>query len=69
MNSYHELIYIDIFNARVCSDGTWDEALEWLRLNNPAGTSDNWQKKDNLPQALPVVCANNPGRTHYMFVC
>jgi|HubBroStandDraft_6_1064221.scaffolds.fasta_scaffold529609_3 hypothetical protein len=68
-NKHHELIYTDILNARICSEGTWDEALEWLRLTNPAGTSNNWKKKDDLPQALPVACANNSGRTHYMFVC
>jgi len=68
-NEHHQLIYSDILNARVCSDGTWNEALEWLRATNPAGTQNNWQKKDGLPQALPVKCADNPARAHYMFIC
>lgn len=64
----HELIYQDILNARVCSDGTWDEALEWLRGTHPAGTTGNWSKKEE-ENCKPIACADNPQRTHYMFWC
>ena len=69
MTDPHELIYIDLLNARVCSAGTWDEALEWLRAMHPAGTTGNWSKKDWLPEAAPIACDNGDGRTHYMFSC
>lgn len=64
----HEMIYMDIFNARVCSIGTWDEALEWLRTQNPAGTTNNWHKKEDA-NCAPVQCADDEKRTHYMFIC
>lgn len=62
-------IYQDTFNARVCSSGTWDDALEWVRLHHPAGTSNNWQKKTEPESAMPVICANDPKKKHYMFIC
>jgi hypothetical protein len=65
----HQIIYTDLLNARVCSTGTWDDALEWLRATSPAGTEDNWQKKQTPVEALPVPCADVPARTHYMFIC
>ena len=65
----NEIIYMDLLNVRVCSEGTWDEALEWLRSTNPAGTSNNWEKKTEPKEALPVACVNGKGRTHYTFIC
>lgn len=65
----HELIYHDMLNARVCSTGTWDEALEWVRRRYPAGTSHNWQKKTEPEAALPIQCDDDPEKTHYMFIC
>jgi hypothetical protein len=64
----NELIYMDTLNARVCSSGTWDEALQWLRRENPAGTTGNWVKKEQ-ENCAPVKCANNSEMTHYMFTC
>jgi hypothetical protein len=64
----HILTKNGIFQAQVCSTATWDEALEWLRATNPAGTSGNWQKHDGAAFA-PIACAQHPERTHYMFSC
>lgn len=64
----YELIYEDIFNARVCSTGTWDEALEWLRVHHPAGTFNNWSKKE-AENCAPVACSNDATKKHYMFWC
>jgi hypothetical protein len=64
----HILTINGILNAQVCSDGTWDEALEWIRTTNPAGTSNNWVK-DERPEVAPVTCESYPERTHYIFTC
>ena len=64
----HELIYMDLLNARVCSSATWEEALEWLRENHAAGTANNWSKKE-LSGCEPLKCSDDPERTHYMFCC
>ena len=53
----------------VCSSGTEDEALEWVRSYSPAGTTNNWCKIDNPKQnELPIKCGEGKG-THYLFVC
>ena len=64
----HILTMNRILQAQVCSSGTWDEALEWIRRVNPAGTENNW-KKDERPEAAPVTCDLHDDRKHYMFVC
>jgi hypothetical protein len=64
----HILTKNGILDAQVCSTGTYDEALDWIRKVNPAGTSNNWSKNTEGPFA-PVRCAEHPDRTHYMFVC
>jgi len=64
-----DLLRVGILNSQVCSDGTWDEALEWIRRTNPAGTQNNWSK-DERPEVAPVPCASNPHtRKHYVFKC
>ena len=68
MSEKHELIGNRIFQARVCSEGTWDEALEWIRQTNPAGTQNNWQKHKG-DAFIPVKCSDNPDRWHFMFEC
>ena len=65
----HILTISGALQAQVCSEGTWDEALEWLRLNNPAGTIGNWFKHDDEKDFQPVKCADHKNRTHYMFKC
>lgn len=68
-----EVIYQDFLNCRVCSNGSWDETLEWVRKNCPAGTENNWQKKEGIldagKNAAPVECGNGNGMMHYMFIC
>lgn len=64
----HILTKNGIIDAQVCSAGTNDEALEWIRTTNPAGTTNNWQKNNDGPYA-PVPCADDKSRTHYMFIC
>ena len=64
----HILTYNGLLQAQVCSTGTWDEALAWLRATNPSGTTNNWAKHEGETFA-PVLCDEHPGRTHYMFEC
>lgn len=64
----HIMTKMGLLNAQVCSEGTWDEALEWLQKKNPAGTSNNWQKDDRA-EVAPVKCKDHPERTHYIFTC
>jgi hypothetical protein len=67
----HKVIVTKILRIQVCSTGTIDEALEWVRENHPAGTTNNWCKQDNEKLA-PVDCedpAEQRGRKHYIFEC
>lgn len=66
--THHTLLVNGMVDARVCSTGTYDEALEWIRKENPAGTQNNWQKHEDGKFA-PIKCADDPERTHYMFIC
>jgi hypothetical protein len=52
----------------VCSTKTEEETLEWLRLNRPAGTSNNW-RMDFKETSRPLQCASHSERKHYYFVC
>ncbi len=62
------LTRMNLLQAQVCSSGSWDDALDWLRATNPAGTQNNWQK-DERPEVAPVACADDAKNTHYVFVC
>jgi hypothetical protein len=64
----HVLTHNGLFQAQVCSAGTWDEAEQWIRTTNPAGTTNNWSKYEG-ETFKPVPCSDNPNRTHYMFEC
>jgi len=64
----HILMKVGLLNAQVCSEGTYDEALDWLQKSNPAGTVNNWQK-DERKEVAPVKCADDSKRTHYIFEC
>lgn len=64
----HVLTKNGVLDAQVCSTGTYDEALVWIRYYNPAGTANNWGKNEDGPFA-PVKCARDSTRTHYMFIC
>ena len=64
----HVLTKMKLVDAQVCSEGDYDEALDFIRQEHPAGTENNWQKNAEGSYA-PVRCAEYPERTHYMFVC
>ena len=64
----HILTQNSILNAQVCSAGTIQEALDFIRYTNPAGTQNNWGI-DERPEVAPVKCAEYPERTHYIFDC
>lgn len=64
----HVIVGYNLLYSIVCSSGTWDEALEWIRRAYPAGTENNWHKAREENQQ-PVTCESNPARRHYMFVC
>ncbi len=67
-NKFHEVTKYSLLNIQVCSSGTEDEALDWLRSACPAGTSMNWQRQEE-PNLKPIACANGNGRMHYVYVC
>ena len=64
----HILTRNGILDAQVCSSGTYDEALDFICKENPAGTSYNWGKNEEENFA-PIKCGKYPERTHYMFTC
>lgn len=64
----HIITYWGILSDQVCSLGTEEEALNWLRVEMPSGTQLNWVK-DERPEARPVQCADDATRTHYLFTC
>lgn len=64
----HILTLNSLIHAQVCSEGDYTQALEWIRINNPAGTHNNWMKNEKGEYA-PVKCEKYPERTHYMFIC
>lgn len=64
----HVLTKNGLLDAQVCSEGTYDEALAFICSQNPAGTQNNWSKNGEGTFA-PLPCADNPKRTHYMFIC
>lgn len=67
----HVLTRMKLLNCQVCSTGTEEEALDWLRESHPAGTLNNWLQYDYTenPEMTPVRCLDHPERTHYMFAC
>ncbi len=64
----HILTYNGLCDAQVCSEGTYDEALDFITTTNPAGTDNNWMKNEEDTFA-PVQCDEHTERTHYMFKC
>ncbi len=64
----HEVARRGILNIQVCSSGTIEEALEWVRNEEPAGTTANWGIDDD-PRVAPVQCDDHADRKHYVFVC
>lgn len=67
-NSTHILTKTSLLHAQVCSSATYEEALAWLQINHPAGTTNNWQR-ETREELKPVKCAEFPDRMHYIFTC
>jgi len=93
-----EILWSSLLTIQVCSLLSEEETLEWLRINSPAGTSNNWglQNKESDNYLAPIKCteikvkqingidedgdgralqfeivkiAEEPEKTHYIFVC
>lgn len=64
----HKVTGQTVFNIQICSEGSYDEALKWVRIHSPSGTRNNWVK-DERPEMAPVKCADFPNRYHYIFRC
>lgn len=64
----HTITLESVLSIQVCSEGTREEALEWLQENSPAGTTGNWQV-DERKNVAPVQCADDATRMHYVFKC
>jgi hypothetical protein len=64
----HAVTRMTIFDIQVCSLASEDDALAWVRGACPAGTTGNWQKQQD-PDLVPIACADEGGRTHYVFSC
>ncbi len=64
----HILTQNGLFDAQVCSEGTYDEALEFIQTTHPAGTQNNWQK-NAAGKYAPIQCEKYKERVHFMFAC
>jgi hypothetical protein len=62
------VLHNGIVTCVVCHDGSYEQALEWVRLYNMSGTANNWQKVDE-DSLSSMPCPDCEGRTHYQFVC
>lgn len=67
----YEIVMMDIFHIGVCTEKAENEALEWVRKTNAAGTTANWGLVDykEYPQKSPIQCNACKKRKHYMFMC
>ena len=69
--------FVNIFTMQVCAvkDATDEEILQVCNSQNPAGTRSGWSKvirtsdDHDMPEALPVQCAEDPDRLHYLVSC
>jgi hypothetical protein len=66
-----EILRSNVVSIQVCSCLSEAETLKWLRRESPAGTRSNWesQRKGDADYKAPVQCADDPDRTHYIFIC
>lgn len=70
-NYEYEVTRISVLNMQVCSNcppAEMNKVEEAVKLNDPAGTSDNWVLEREGAVA-PVKCDSIEGRWHYLFVC
>lgn len=72
--------FMGICAMGVCavSDATDDEILDACNSLNPSGTSKGWVEvvreveEGNIfkvPQSLPIRCADDAARTHFIVLC
>ena len=61
---------------QVCAvkDATDEEILEVCNRENRAGTTNGWcsvvrYEREGREHILPVKCAENPNRTHFIVLC
>lgn len=66
----------NITAMQVCAevDATDEEILEVCNKDNPSGTTNGWTRVvrgagEGMVGALPVICADDPGRTHFFVLC
>lgn len=72
--------FMNIVSMQVCavSDATDEEILDVCNKNNPSGTSNGWAEvvrfadEENIfktENKLPVVCADDEERRHFVVLC
>ena len=64
----HIMTKMGLLSTQVCSESSFEDALDWLCRENPAGTTNNWSK-DERKEVAPVQCEKFPTRKHYIFTC
>ena len=64
----HILTKVGMLNCQVCSTGTIEEGLDWVRIYHEAGTQNNWCM-DDRECVKPVVCKEDKNRMHFVFTC
>ncbi len=58
-----------VLNCQVCSEGTEQEALDWINITNPPGTTRNEWVTSNEKGSKPIQCEKYKERKHYIFFC
>ena len=69
--------FVGICHMQVCAhkDATDQEILDTCNKENPSGTSNGWGRVIRQPEDcsdakfLPIGCADNKDRVHYLVVC
>ncbi len=65
--------FVGICHMQVCaeSDATDAEILTVCNQQNPSGTSHGWSsvERGTGTAAAPVICGDDPGRTHFLAAC
>lgn len=62
----HSILQERLYNVCVCSSGSINDALEWLRTTHESGTKGNWVI-DTRPCVSPVKCNLDENKMHYVF--
>ena len=66
-----EITMSSLLSIQVCSKLSEEDTLAWLQRVSPSGTTANWQLQDKTRDdyLAPVQCADDPNKTHFIFVC